>query len=36
MSLSSITSGPTLGIFSMGVLLPWINAKVRAKAKDLI
>lgn len=26
-SLSSITSGPSLGIFSMGVLLPWINAK---------
>lgn len=26
-SLSSITSGPSLGIFSMGVLLPWVNAK---------
>nr|XP_012134657.1 PREDICTED: sodium-coupled monocarboxylate transporter 1-like isoform X3 [Megachile rotundata] len=26
-NLSSITSGPSLGIFSMGVLLPWINAK---------
>ncbi|KAK2588414.1 hypothetical protein KPH14_004415 [Odynerus spinipes] len=26
-SLTSITSGPSLGIFSMGVLLPWINAK---------
>lgn len=28
MSLSAIASGPTLGIFSMGVLLPWINARV--------
>ncbi|XP_033222969.1 sodium-coupled monocarboxylate transporter 1-like [Belonocnema kinseyi] len=27
MSLSSITSGPTLGIFSMGILIPWVNAK---------
>ncbi|XP_076687275.1 sodium-coupled monocarboxylate transporter 1 [Andrena cerasifolii] len=26
-SLASITSGPSLGIFSMGVLLPWVNAK---------
>ncbi|KZC10252.1 Sodium-coupled monocarboxylate transporter 1 [Dufourea novaeangliae] len=26
-SLSSITSGPSLGIFSMGILLPWVNAK---------
>ncbi|XP_034183348.2 sodium-coupled monocarboxylate transporter 1 [Osmia lignaria lignaria] len=26
-NLSSITSGPSLGIFSMGILLPWINAK---------
>ncbi|EZA59529.1 hypothetical protein DMN91_010796 [Ooceraea biroi] len=26
-SLGSITSGPTFGIFSMGILLPWINAK---------
>ncbi|XP_017879892.1 sodium-coupled monocarboxylate transporter 1-like [Ceratina calcarata] len=26
-TLSSIASGPSLGIFSMGVLLPWINAK---------
>ncbi|XP_014234000.1 sodium-coupled monocarboxylate transporter 1-like [Trichogramma pretiosum] len=25
-SLSAITSGPSLGIFSMGVLVPWINA----------
>lgn len=28
MSLSAFASGPTLGIFTMGVLLPWINAKV--------
>lgn len=28
MSLSAISSGPTLGIFTMGVLLPWINARV--------
>ncbi|XP_032680884.1 sodium-coupled monocarboxylate transporter 1-like [Odontomachus brunneus] len=26
-SLSAISTGPTLGIFSMGVLLPWINAR---------
>ncbi|XP_076377742.1 sodium-coupled monocarboxylate transporter 1 isoform X2 [Megalopta genalis] len=26
-SLTSITSGPSLAIFSMGVLLPWVNAK---------
>ncbi|XP_051172195.1 sodium-coupled monocarboxylate transporter 1-like [Leptopilina boulardi] len=26
-SLSAITSGPSLGIFSMGILIPWINAK---------
>ncbi|XP_058800852.1 sodium-coupled monocarboxylate transporter 1 isoform X1 [Phymastichus coffea] len=26
MSLSAITSGPSLGVFAMGVLLPWINA----------
>ncbi|XP_001605100.1 sodium-coupled monocarboxylate transporter 1 [Nasonia vitripennis] len=25
-SLSAITSGPSLGIFSMGILVPWINA----------
>jgi sodium-coupled monocarboxylate transporter 8/12 len=29
MSLGAITSGPSLGIFSMGILLPWINANVR-------
>lgn len=26
-SLGSITCGPTFGIFTMGILLPWINAK---------
>ncbi|KOC64219.1 Sodium-coupled monocarboxylate transporter 1 [Habropoda laboriosa] len=26
-NLASITSGPSLGIFSMGILLPWVNAK---------
>ncbi|XP_076618438.1 sodium-coupled monocarboxylate transporter 1 [Colletes latitarsis] len=26
MSLASIASGPSLGIFSMGILLPWVNA----------
>ncbi|XP_015600150.1 sodium-coupled monocarboxylate transporter 1 isoform X2 [Cephus cinctus] len=26
-SLDSIASGPSLGIFTMGVLLPWVNAK---------
>ncbi|XP_047346992.1 sodium-coupled monocarboxylate transporter 1-like isoform X1 [Vespa velutina] len=26
-SLNSITNGPSLGIFTMGVLLPWVNAK---------
>ncbi|XP_070169790.1 sodium-coupled monocarboxylate transporter 1 [Polyergus mexicanus] len=26
-SLGAITSGPSLGIFSMGLLLPWINGK---------
>lgn len=28
LSISAITSGPALGIFTMGVLLPWVNAKV--------
>ncbi|CAK9798458.1 Sodium-coupled monocarboxylate transporter 1 [Anthophora plagiata] len=26
-NLASITGGPSLGIFSMGILLPWVNAK---------
>ncbi|XP_043502912.1 sodium-coupled monocarboxylate transporter 1-like [Polistes fuscatus] len=26
-SLNSITNGPSLGIFTMGVLMPWVNAK---------
>lgn len=28
MSLGSIGSGPSLGLFTMGILLPWVNAKV--------
>ncbi|XP_045470959.1 sodium-coupled monocarboxylate transporter 1-like isoform X2 [Harmonia axyridis] len=27
MSLNAIASGPSLGIFTMGILLPWVNAK---------
>ncbi|XP_019874461.2 sodium-coupled monocarboxylate transporter 1-like isoform X2 [Aethina tumida] len=27
MSFGAISSGPSLGIFTMGVLLPWVNAK---------
>ncbi|XP_011139462.1 sodium-coupled monocarboxylate transporter 1 [Harpegnathos saltator] len=26
-SLSAMTTGPTLAIFSMGILLPWVNAR---------
>lgn len=28
MSLEAITNGPLLGIFSIGILLPWINGNV--------
>jgi hypothetical protein len=28
MSLSGITNGASLGIFSMGLFLPWVNSKV--------
>lgn len=28
MSLEAITNGPLLGIFTIGILLPWIGAKV--------
>lgn len=28
MSLESITNGPLFGIFTLGILLPWINANV--------
>jgi insulin-like growth factor 2 mRNA-binding protein 1 len=31
MSLSGITHGASLGIFSMGLFLPWINSKVSSK-----
>lgn len=27
-TMSAIHSGPSLGIFSIGILLPWVNAKV--------
>lgn len=30
-TLSSVTSGPLLALFLMGLLLPWINAKVGYK-----
>lgn len=29
MSLEAITNGPLLGIFTMGIFLPWIKSKVR-------
>lgn len=29
MSLEAITNGPLLGIFTMGILIPWINGNVR-------
>lgn len=28
MSLEAITNGPLLGIFTIGILMPWINATV--------
>ena len=28
MSLEAITNGPLLGVFSMGILMPWINSNV--------
>lgn len=28
MSLEAITNGPLLGIFTIGIFLPWINATV--------
>lgn len=31
MSLEAITNGPLLGIFTIGILLPWINATVTNK-----
>lgn len=38
-TLGSVTCGPLLGLFLMGLLVPWINAKVRTKgnlAKSLL
>ena len=29
MSLGAITKGPLLGVFTMGILMPWINANVK-------
>ena len=31
MSLSGVTHGASLGIFSMGLFLPWVNSKVSSK-----
>lgn len=31
MSLEAITNGPLLGIFTMGIFLPWINGNVCTK-----
>lgn len=28
MSINTISAGPSLGLISMGILLPWVNAKV--------
>lgn len=28
MSFEAIANGPSLGLFAMGALLPWVNAKV--------
>lgn len=33
MSLEAITNGPLLGIFTIGILLPWINGNVSVKKK---
>lgn len=32
MSLEAITNGPLMGIFAMGILMPWINGNVSALA----
>lgn len=29
MTLESMTMGPQLGVFSMGILMPWVDATVR-------
>jgi hypothetical protein len=34
MSLSGITHGASLGIFSMGLFLPWVNSKVSSKLQS--
>jgi Na+/proline symporter len=33
MSLSGVSHGASLGIFSMGLFLPWVNSKVSSKLK---
>jgi hypothetical protein len=35
MSLSGITHGASLGIFSMGLFLPWVNSKVSFELKSI-
>lgn len=35
MSLEAITNGPLFGIFSMGVLMPWINGNVSIPGRHL-
>lgn len=29
MTLEAMTMGPQLGVFSMGILMPWVDAMVR-------
>ena len=29
MSLAGVLSGPTLGVFTLGIFFPWSNAKVK-------
>lgn len=29
MTLESMTMGPLLGVFTMGILMPWVDATVR-------
>jgi solute carrier family 5 (sodium-coupled monocarboxylate transporter), member 8/12 len=29
MTLEAMTMGPQLGVFSMGILMPWVDATVR-------
>lgn len=36
MSLGAVSQGPLLGIFTMGVLIPWIHGTVSNKSKNKI